>query len=232
MKKLLLAALIAAMPIVANAASLQHYLPGFRTIDGSQLNLMVDQVNNLTGNGTASPVTASIFNAGNGAVTAPSFTFTSDTDTGLYRIGANNIGVAANGAKVLDIGTTGLAVTGSLSATTTLAVTGVSTLTGRLQANNKIATGATPPVLTSCGGGTPTITGSDTAGIVTMGTSATGCIITFASAYTGTPYCVVSWIATPLASQSYTTSNTAITTTQTSTSSNVLQYHCIGPSGG
>lgn len=57
-----------------------------------------------------------------GTVSAPSVTFTSDLDTGLYRIGANNIGVAANGAKVLDVSTSGLAVTGSLSATTTFDV--------------------------------------------------------------------------------------------------------------
>jgi hypothetical protein len=50
-----------------------------------------------------------------GAVGAPSVTFTSDPDSGLYRIGANNIGVAVNGAKVLDIATTGLTVTGSLN---------------------------------------------------------------------------------------------------------------------
>jgi hypothetical protein len=51
--------------------------------------------------------------AENGAVGTPSFTFVTDPDTGLYRIGANNIGVAANGAKVLDISPTGLGVTGS-----------------------------------------------------------------------------------------------------------------------
>ncbi len=206
MKKLLLA-LTLLLPLPASAQTvLQNYQPGYRTIDGSQLNKMVAAVNNLQGTGTPGAITGTngtfsgVVSTGNGTVSLPSHTFGSDLDTGLYRIGANNIGVAANGAKVLDIGTTGLAVTGLLSATTTLAVTGVSTLTGRLQANGKIATGATPPVLTSCGGGTPTITGSDTAGIVTMGTSATGCIITFAAAYTGTPYCVVN--------------------------------HCIGPSGG
>lgn len=102
---------------------------------------------------------------------------------------------------------------------------------GILNVAGHVNTGAVPPVLTSCGT-TPSITGSDTAGIVTMGTSATGCVITFATAYTGTPYCVVSWIATPLASQSYVTANTAITTTQTSASNNKLQYVCFGPSGG
>lgn len=227
MKKLLVAALLL-FPFTANAqTALQNYPAGFRLIDGTQLNKMVAAVNNIQGNGTASNI-----KLGNGTVALPSLAFGSDTDTGIYRIGANNLGVAANGAKVLDVGTTGLAVTGLLSATTTLAVTGASTFTGAVNANGHVNTGATPPALTSCGGGSPAITGSDTAGIVTMGTSATGCVITFATAYTGTPYCVVSWIATPLASQSYATSNTAITITQTSTSSNKLQYVCHGPSGG
>jgi microcystin-dependent protein len=56
--------------------------------------------------------------AASGTVSAPGVTFASDTDCGLYRIGANNIGVAANGAKVLDVATTGLTVTGEMNATT------------------------------------------------------------------------------------------------------------------
>lgn len=89
------------------------------------------------------------------------------------------------------------------------------------------ATGATAPALTSCGT-TPSITGNDLAGTVTMGSSATGCVITFAVAYPVAPFCVVTWIATPLASQSYTTSTAAITLTQTSASNNVVKYVCIG----
>jgi microcystin-dependent protein len=58
--------------------------------------------------------------AASGTVGAPGVTFASDTDCGLYRIGGNNIGVAVNGAKVLDVATTGLAVTGTLSATTSV----------------------------------------------------------------------------------------------------------------
>lgn len=57
-----------------------------------------------------------------GTVALPSISFSSDDDTGIYRIGANNIGVAANGAKVLDIGTTGLGITGLGSTTTSMAV--------------------------------------------------------------------------------------------------------------
>lgn len=85
----------------------------------------------------------------------------------------------------------------------------------------------TAPALTSCGT-TPAIVGTDLAGTVTMGTSATGCVITFQSAKAAAPVCVVTWIATPLASQSYVTSASAITLTQTSTSNNVVKYICIG----
>jgi hypothetical protein len=42
-----------------------------------------------------------------GTVGAPAFSFESDPDTGIYRIAANNIGVAVNGAKVLDISSSG-----------------------------------------------------------------------------------------------------------------------------
>lgn len=52
----------------------------------------------------------------NGTVALPSLTFGTDTDSGLYRIGANNVGLALNGAKVVDYATTGVAVTGTLSA--------------------------------------------------------------------------------------------------------------------
>lgn len=55
-----------------------------------------------------------------GTAAAPVITWDGDTDTGLYRIGANNIGITANGAKVVDIATTGVAVTGLISATTTV----------------------------------------------------------------------------------------------------------------
>lgn len=71
-----------------------------------------------------------------GTVSAPGITFTSDTDTGLYRIGANNIGVGVNGAKVLDIGTTGLKVTIPTSGVTGVQIgTGSTTQMGWLVGN-------------------------------------------------------------------------------------------------
>lgn len=48
-----------------------------------------------------------------GTVSAPGYTFASDLDCGFYRIGANNIGLALNGAKVVDYATTGVSVTGT-----------------------------------------------------------------------------------------------------------------------
>lgn len=93
------------------------------------------------------------------------------------------------------------------------------------------STGSTP-VLTSCGT-SPAIEGNDVAGVITMGTAApTGCVVTWSTAYTNKPHCVVSWQATPLASQSYTVTATALTLVQTGTSSNKVNYVCIGPSGG
>lgn len=90
----------------------------------------------------------------------------------------------------------------------------------------------TAPALTSCGT-SPSISGSDTAGTVTMGTGTpTGCVITFNAAYNTAPHCNVTWRATPLASQSYTVSATAITLTQTATSSNLADYTCVAPAGG
>jgi hypothetical protein len=65
--------------------------------------------------------------SGDGAVGAPAVSFTSDPDSGMYRIGANNVGVAVNGAKVLDVATTGMAVTGVLSATSTVTSSGAFT---------------------------------------------------------------------------------------------------------
>lgn len=50
---------------------------------------------------------------GDGTLTLPGLTFSSDTDTGIYRIGSNNLGVVVGGTKILDISASGLTVTGS-----------------------------------------------------------------------------------------------------------------------
>lgn len=158
------------------------------------------------------------------------------------------VGAATTAITQLSVGTTGQLLQGATGADPAFSSTlsGSYTFSGSNTFTNALnqlgsASGVpshvstaqtTAPALTSCGTGSPAITGTDTAGVVTLGTSATGCVITFNVAYTGTPYCVVSWIATPLASQSYVTANTAITLTQTSTSGNKVQYICLGTAGG
>jgi hypothetical protein len=77
-----------------------------------------------------------------GKVAAPGLAFASDPDSGLYRIGANNIGLALNGAKVLDIATTGLSITGTLAASSTITGTSASASALAIGLN-----GATNPAL-------------------------------------------------------------------------------------
>jgi hypothetical protein len=54
---------------------------------------------------------------GDGTVTAPGIRFSDDLDTGLYRIGSNNLGISAGGTKIVDVSSSGVAITGTLSAT-------------------------------------------------------------------------------------------------------------------
>lgn len=56
------------------------------------------------------------FKGASGSVGLPMYSFSSDPDGGMYRIGANNIGISVNATKILDIATTGLTVTGTFSA--------------------------------------------------------------------------------------------------------------------
>lgn len=91
--------------------------------------------------------------------------------------------------------------------------------------------GATPSLGATCGG-SPTIVGTDAGGTITAGTGApTSCVVTFAVAYAAIPSCSVSW-QTNLASMVYTVSTTALTITQTGTSSNKINYSCQAGPGG
>lgn len=59
--------------------------------------------------GAASAISSAVeFNAADGTAAAPAFSFTSDGDSGLYRIGTNNVGFAAGGALISDWSATGL----------------------------------------------------------------------------------------------------------------------------
>jgi hypothetical protein len=70
---------------------------GTTTLNGTaNLNGNIDVVGN-------SAITGVLLNA-DGSATSPSITFTNDTNTGLYRISADKIGIATNGQRVGEIG--------------------------------------------------------------------------------------------------------------------------------
>lgn len=100
--------------------------------------------------------TAQVVAVPDGAVGAPSLTFEADADTGVYRIGANNIGVAANGAKVLDVATTGLGVTGLINVSTNQTFT--------KEANHSISVAATTTAATVGGALTVSAAAGNTTG--------------------------------------------------------------------
>lgn len=53
---------------------------------------------------TTKLITGNLILGADGGFAAPSYSFGADQDTGFYRIGTNNMGIAAGGAKVVDIG--------------------------------------------------------------------------------------------------------------------------------
>lgn len=93
------------------------------------------------------------------------------------------------------------------------------------------------PVLTTstsvCGGSTATVKGTGVSGQVAEGSSAsTSCVITFPVAYVTAPECFVSLNNTADTSLKCATTTTALTVTQSSASSNVLNYLVVGLPGG
>src|SRR6185503_8082653 len=75
--------------------------------------LVTEMSNSVAADGQTS-ITGQLKGA-NGTKTAPSYSFATDLDTGMYRIGANNLGLSCGDTKILDITTTGASVTGTLA---------------------------------------------------------------------------------------------------------------------
>ena len=102
---------------VWNGSRMKFYSDG-----GSTLKFSID---GATGDLTAHTITATTIvsqavgfdTTGNGTVSAPSITFASDPNTGIYRVGADNIGVAVGGSKVFDCTTAGCTTTGLITGT-------------------------------------------------------------------------------------------------------------------
>lgn len=140
-------------------------------------------VHNNTLSDIASEITNSLDRGGRGAMTAPlpitagsvgspGISFDGDSDTGLYRIGSNNLGIAAGSTKALDISASATAVAGALSAATTVtAGTGI-VATTTVTAGTSIT--ATAGNITAATGNIVATAGSMSAGTtVTAGTGVT-----------------------------------------------------------
>lgn len=63
----------------------------------------------------AAPSFTGIASFSNGTAAAPALTFTSDTDTGFYRVGANQLGITTGGALVGSVDSSGLWTLGASS---------------------------------------------------------------------------------------------------------------------
>jgi hypothetical protein len=117
--------------------------------------------------GTLTPSGVIVASAGTNS--APGYSFASDLNTGMYQIGADNIGLTAGGTKIVDVATTGIAVTGTFSATGTIAG-GTTTITSTSASALTVGRqGATDPVLK-----VNAATGSVATGISITGAAATG----------------------------------------------------------
>lgn len=57
---------------------------------------------------TSSAIVSGYPNLGDGTVSAPGLAFQSDSDTGIYRIGANDLGISAGGVKVAEFDSNGI----------------------------------------------------------------------------------------------------------------------------
>ena len=77
---------------------------------------------------------------GNGTAAKPALGFISDPDSGIYRIGANNIGITVAGSNMVSVGTTGMAVAGPFSSTT-------ATFSGAVTMATTLAVAGTPQAL-------------------------------------------------------------------------------------
>lgn len=65
--------------------------------------MLANHPNVLSGGGVATNIIGGTGLFADGTVAAPSISFLADQDTGIYRIGANNLGVSVGGVNVLDI---------------------------------------------------------------------------------------------------------------------------------
>jgi hypothetical protein len=90
---------------VGSAASVGFSVGGTKKVQFSSTEINVNTALTVTG----------VLSHQDGLVGTPALTFTSDADTGLYRIGPNSIGFAAGGVKKVEINATNMSVNTSIN---------------------------------------------------------------------------------------------------------------------
>jgi hypothetical protein len=137
-----------------------------------------------------------------GTQTTPTYSFSADTNSGMYKNGSgdiNRIGFTTNGTGRLFIDENGGVGIGTSSTAYTLNVLGnsyagllnLASSTGSsvfsVNGAGNIVTGGGTPSVSSCGT-SPSVSGNDTAGTVTVGSGVVlSCTITFSTARANTP---------------------------------------------
>lgn len=97
--------------LIYNAAGVLILQPSSDPATGTEL----IQVKNNAGTVQSALSSDGLVYAGIGAVGLPAFTFELDKDTGIYRIAANTIGIAAGGAEKVRIDATGASIDAGVS---------------------------------------------------------------------------------------------------------------------
>jgi len=112
----------------------------FNVPTGASFEWSVNDSSKMTLNATSLTTGLPIY-APDGTVGAPAYTLSTDVDTGLYSIGANNLGVTLGGVKYLDLASTASSITQAVATTGSpvlLTVTGAAhtTLTASTEATD------------------------------------------------------------------------------------------------
>jgi len=131
---------------------------GMYRVGADRLNFVTGGITGIDIQNTFVQIANPLF-IGNGTNSNPALSFTADQDSGMYRIGADNLGISVGGAKKLDIASTGLTVTGTFRSERAATQDAV-IVAGRAGGTSSYAVTVTPATLT--GSRTLTLANGDT----------------------------------------------------------------------
>ena len=117
---------------------------GLYSSAADSMSLVTNGVARLTINNSGTTLASGVLSAPTGSAAAPSYTFTGDTNTGIYRSAADTINIATNGVSRFQIDSTGaVTIPGSLT------VNGVFTASGGLGGDGSAITNINASNITS-----------------------------------------------------------------------------------